>query len=122
VLVRKLADDLRAGGSLVCNMAVDCRYNRAFSLVRRALRRIRSRWVDRAILRVGRLLHGREMDENGLRERVAYMYMPPARMMGERLARCFASAGLDVTAEYTMASTSLSQLRHRVTIFVRRAS
>jgi cyclopropane fatty-acyl-phospholipid synthase-like methyltransferase len=120
VLVRKLAHDLRAGGLLMCNMPFDCRYNRTFSLIRRALRRVQSPWVDRRILQVGRLLHGRDMDENGLRERVAYMYMPPARMMDVRLARCFASAGLERMAGYPTPNTSLSQLRHRVTVFVRR--
>jgi cyclopropane fatty-acyl-phospholipid synthase-like methyltransferase len=120
VLVRKLAHDLRTGGLLMCNMPFDCGYNRTFSLVRRALRRVRSPWIDRRILQVGRMLHGGDMDENGLRERVAYMYMPPARMMDERLASCFASAGLERMAEYPTPSTSLSQLRHRMTIFVRR--
>jgi hypothetical protein len=43
-------------------------------------------------------------------------------MMSDRLAACFASAGLGRLAEYDMRSTSLSQLRHRVTIFVRDAA
>jgi 2-polyprenyl-3-methyl-5-hydroxy-6-metoxy-1,4-benzoquinol methylase len=121
-LVQKLASDLRPGGVLVCNMPFDCWYNRAFAVVRRLLRALRSPWLDRLILQVGRLLHGREMDDDGLRERVGYMYVPPERMMSDRLAACFAAAGLRRTTEYTMRSTSLSQLRHRVTIFVRDAA
>jgi hypothetical protein len=39
--------------------------------------------------------------------------------MDDRLMACFAAAGLHRAAEYPMASTSPSQLRHRVTVFVR---
>jgi SAM-dependent methyltransferase len=120
VLVRKLAADLRPRGLLVCAMPFDCAYNRTFAVVRRALGRVRAPWLDRGILQIGRLLHGRDMDDARLRERVPYMYIPPERLMDESLADCFASAGLERTAEYSAMTTSLSQLRHRVTIFVRR--
>jgi cyclopropane fatty-acyl-phospholipid synthase-like methyltransferase len=119
-LVRKLARDLRPGGVLVIDMAYDGAYNRAFSVVRRLLRVLRSSWLDHAILQAGRLLHGRDMDEAGLRERIGYMYMPPVRMNDARLMREFADAGLHRVTEYPMAATSLSQLRHRVTILERR--
>ena len=119
-IVRKLEGDLRPGGTLVCNMPFDCAYNRSFAIVRRVLRAIRSDWLDRRILQVGRLLHGHEMDDDGLRERVAYMYIPPVRMMNKRLGDRFASVGLHRTREYSMPSTSLSQLKQRVTIFERR--
>jgi len=118
-LVSKLAGDLRTGGVLVCGMPFDCAYNRAFAVLRRMLRQIRSPRLDRAILQAARIVHGREMDDDRLRERVGYMYVPPERTMGRRLARRFASAGLHRTAEYPMKSTSPSQLKHRVTIFER---
>ena len=120
-LARKLADDLEAGGVFVCDMPFACAYNTAFAGLRRLLRRRRSPWLDRAILQVGRVLHGREMSDDGLRERIGYMYVPPERVMGERLSRTFESAGLYPTAEYAIKSVSLSQLRHRVTVFERRA-
>jgi SAM-dependent methyltransferase len=120
LLVRKLAADLRPRGLLVCAMPFDCAYNRACSAVRRALRRVRAPWLDRGILQIGRLLHGRDMDDARLRERLPYMYIPPERLMDKPLAECFASAGLERTAEYPAANTSPSQLKHRVTIFVRR--
>jgi len=120
VLVRKLAGDIRAGGVFVCSMPFDCAYNRAFAALRRGLRKLRSPWLDARILQAGRVLHGRSMDEAGLRERVPYLYIPPERMMNDALADCFAAAGLDRAADYPMASTSLSQLKHRVTIFARR--
>ena len=119
VLVRKLARDLGPGGVLVCSMPFECAYNAAFTLLRRLLRPFRSALVDRAILQAGRMLHGSQMPDDLLRERVAYMYLPPTRMMGERLARAFGAAGLSETAEYPMASTSPSQLKHRATVFVR---
>ena len=118
-LIEKLANDLRPGGMLFCNMPFDCAYNRIFAVVRRGLRIVRSPWLDTLILRVGRLLHGREMDDNRLGERVEYLYIPPARMMNRTLKSVAASAGLRVLTEYSMESTSLAQLRHRVTVFVR---
>ena len=119
-LARKLAHDLAAGGIFVCDMPFASGYNTAFALVRRILRRVRSPWTDRAILQIGRVLHGREMSDEGLRERIGYMYIPPERVMSEGLVRSFESAGLRRTAEHAMASVSLSQLRHRVTVFERR--
>jgi hypothetical protein len=103
-------------------MPFDCAYNTLFAVVRRALRAVRFPWLDRRILQVARLVHGRDMDDDSLRERVDYMYMPPERVMGKQLASCFASAGLHRTAEYPMASTSPSQLKHGVTIFLRGAA
>jgi SAM-dependent methyltransferase len=118
-LVRKIAGDLRADGIFICSMPFDCLYNRTFAVVRRMLRAVRSPLVDVAILRAGRLLHGREMDDDRLRERVDYMYIPPERMMNEALGRQFASAGLRRTTELAMRSTSPSQLKHSATVFVR---
>jgi hypothetical protein len=59
------------------------------------------------------------MGDEGLRERVGYMYIAPARMMDDELAGCFASAGLHRRIEYAMESTSPSQLKHRATVFER---
>jgi SAM-dependent methyltransferase len=118
-IASKLAADLRPGGILVCDMPYSCAYNRVFAVVRRLLRLIRTPMLDRAILAIARLLHGRDMDESGLRERVSYMYIPPERVMDERLARTFAAAGLRRRAEYPAPNTSLSQLKHRVTVFER---
>jgi SAM-dependent methyltransferase len=119
-LVRKVADDLKAGGVFVCAMPFASGYNSAFAVVRRTLRRIRSPWLDRLILRIGRVLHGHQMDDEGLCERVGYMYMPPERVMDASLLRAFDAAGLQRIADYEMKSVSLSQLKHRVTVFVRR--
>jgi hypothetical protein len=120
-LFAKLAGDLRPGGVLVCAMPYDCAYNRMFALVRRGLRLVRSRATDALILAAGRALHGRDMDEAGRRERVPYMYLPPTRLETRALtAEIAPSAGLRAIAHYPMRSTSLSQLRHRVTIFEKR--
>jgi SAM-dependent methyltransferase len=121
-LVRKLASDLVPGGLLFCGMPFDCAYNRAFAGVRRVLRSVRSSWLDLLILKVGRFLHGADMDDERLRERVDYMYMAPERMMSKPLTACFASVGLRRVATYPMESTSPSQLKHQVTVFVRELS
>jgi SAM-dependent methyltransferase len=118
-LVRKLANDVRPGGLIICAMPFDCVYNRLMTMLRRVLVPLRSAWLDDLILRVARLLHGGEMDDAGLRERVVYMYLAPERVMNSELMARFADAGLHRVADYPMASTSLSQLRHSVTVFAR---
>ena len=117
-LFAKLSDDLRPGGVLVVCMPYDCAYNYAFAMLRRILRMIRSRALDRLILRVGRLLHGREMDDEGLRERIPYMYIAPYRLAGRRLRETIApAAGLRLIAQHPMPSRSPSELKHEVLVF-----
>ena len=57
-----------------------------------------------------------------LGERVAYMYIPPERMMDEALGKQFASVGFRRATELAMRSTSPSQLKHSATVFVRVAA
>jgi SAM-dependent methyltransferase len=117
-LVAKLAADLRPGGILVAGMPYDCAYNYAFAMLRRLLRLVRSRALDALILQVGRMLHGRQMDDDGLRERIPYMYIAPERLAGRSLREVIApAAGLRLIARHPMPSVSLSQLRHEVLVF-----
>src|SRR5207302_1359349 len=53
-LFDKLSRDLRAGGVLVCCMPYDSAYNRAFAVVRRAMRACRGAWLDALILALAR--------------------------------------------------------------------
>ena len=121
-LLTKVAGDLRSGGVLVCGMPYDVLYNRVFAVARRILRAARSPLTDAAILAIGKRLHGREMDDAGLRERIPYMYIPPVRLESHDLTdRMAPAAGLHVIARYPTPNTSVSQLRHRVTVFEKRA-
>ncbi|HXD73317.1 MAG TPA: class I SAM-dependent methyltransferase [Vicinamibacterales bacterium] len=121
-LFAKLAADVRAGGFLIAAMPYDCGYNYAFAMLRRALRVVRSGALDALILRAGRLLHGREMDDEALRERIPYMYIAPQRLAGRRLREAIApSVGLRLVARHPMPSVSLSQLRHEVLVFEKAA-
>ena len=78
---------------------------------------MRSSATDALILALGRALHGRDMHEAGLRERIHYMYLPPLRFdtatFNSEAARV---GGLRTIAQYSLRSVSPSQLRHRVTI------
>jgi SAM-dependent methyltransferase len=117
-LFAKLSADLRPGGVLIACMPYDCAYNYAFAMLRRLLRLVRSRALDALILTVGRMLHGKQMDDEGLRERVPYMYIPPQRLAGRGLRDTIApSVGLHLIARHPMPSVSLSQLRHEVLVF-----
>jgi SAM-dependent methyltransferase len=118
-LIAKLAADLKPDGLLVCDMPYDCAYNRAFAAVRRGLRMIRSPIMDALILAAGRLLHSQQMDDDRLRERVQYMYVPPERMMDAPLVGALTAAGLRQTATHPNPSTSPSQLRHNVTVWTK---
>lgn len=121
-LFAKLSGDLRPGGVLVVCMPYDCAWNYAFAMLRRVLRLVRSRALDALILKVGRLLHGNQMDDEGLRERIPYMYIAPRRLAGRRLRETIApSVGLRLTARHPMASVSLSQLKHEVLVFQKAA-
>jgi len=121
-LFARLSADLRPGGTLVVCMPYDCAYNYAFAVLRRLLRLVRSRALDALILQVGRLLHGTQMDDEGLRERIPYMYIAPQRMAGRRLRETIAaSVGLRLMARHPMASVSLSQLKHEVLVFEKAA-
>jgi SAM-dependent methyltransferase len=117
-LVEKLAADLRPGGVLVACMPYDCVYNYAFAMLRRVLRLVRSRALDALILQAGRMLHGSQMGDEGLRERIPYMYIAPQRLAGRSLRETIAPrAGLRLVARHPMRSVSLSQLRHEVLVF-----
>jgi len=118
-LIAKLAADLKPAGLLVCDMPYDCAYNRVFAVIRRGLRIIRSPITDALILAAGRLLHSRQMDDNRLRERVQYMYLPPQRMMDAPMVGACIAAGLRQTATHSNPSTSPSQLRHNVTVWTK---
>jgi 2-polyprenyl-3-methyl-5-hydroxy-6-metoxy-1,4-benzoquinol methylase len=122
-LFRKLAADVRPGGVLVIDMPYDCGYNYAFAIVRRCLRLLRSRWLDAVILRLARMVHAKEMSDEGLRERLPYMYLPPQRLAGRSLRETIApSVGLRLVTRYPMPSTSLSQLKHEVLVFEKRVA
>ena len=116
-LAAKLASDVAPGGTLIVVMATDCLYNRWFGRLRRALRVIQSTATDGAILRVGRWLHGARMSDQMIVERIHYMYMPPRRLMGPGFQGQLEARGLHHAATHPMPSTSLSQLRHAVTVF-----
>ena len=111
-----LASALAADGTLIISMASDCLYNRAFAVARRALRAMRSRATDAVILGAARLFH-RDMNDQMLRERVPYMYTPPARLMGEPFLEVLARHGLHLLATHRMESTSPSQLTHAAYVF-----
>jgi len=121
-LLLKLSADVRPGGVLVVAMPYDCAYNYAFAMLRRMLRLVRSRALDALILRIGRILHGSEMSDEGLRERIPYMYIPPQRLAGRNLRENVASsAGLRLIARHPMPSVSLSQLKHEALVFEKAA-
>lgn len=114
----KLSRDLRPGGVLVCCMAYDCAFNRAWAVVRRIMRRTRTRALDSLIVAIARAVHGRAMDVGGLRERAEYMYIPPEQLLTRSIVdRLAPSLGLRAIEERDVASPTVAQLKQRVTVF-----
>lgn len=116
-LAAKLASDVAPGGTLIVAMATDCLYNRSFGFLRRMLGLFKSTLTDGVILRVGRWLHGAQMSDQMIVERIHYMYMPPRRLMGSGFQGELEAHGLRHAATHPLPSTSLSQLRHAVSVF-----
>jgi SAM-dependent methyltransferase len=117
-IFQKLARDLRPGGILICSLPAACLHNRLFSTLRRLLSIVRSRWLDNAILWVARLAYGKELDDQGLLERVHYMYVAPERLMDPAHDADVASAGFSLVRQYPM-ETRFSQLKYFVTVLQR---
>jgi hypothetical protein len=81
---------------------------------------VHCRPLDVVLLTVGRIVYGRAMDIDRLRERTAYMYIPPEQMMTPAIMRTLApSLGLRLIAEHAVESTSVTQLKQRATVFVK---
>jgi SAM-dependent methyltransferase len=117
-LVAKLARDLTPGGVLIASMPCAGVYNVTLTAIRKALRATRTAAVDAFVLKAGRMLHP-ELDDDRLRERVHYMYLPPQRMMGRRLRDVMAAHGLRVVATLPVPKASLAQPRHSLTVLYR---
>jgi trans-aconitate methyltransferase len=117
----KLSGDLRPSGLLVCAMAYDGAYNRAIRFVRRALRAMRSAPIEALVSGAARLAFGRTLTADELSERTEYMYIPPEQLMTATVKTGLApSLDLDAIDERDVPSASATQLRQRVTVFVKR--
>jgi SAM-dependent methyltransferase len=117
-LWRKLSGDLRSGGIVVCAMAYDCAHNRRLRTARRILRALRSTALDRVLLSIARRQFGGEMDDDLLRERIEYMYIPPEQLMTARVRdHLTRELGLRLISEMNVPGASATQLKQHVTVF-----
>ena len=115
-LFSKIAGDLTADGILLYAMPYWCPHNRALSLGRGLLQRMRSPITDAIILRVSKYLYGGEFKEDFLRERVHYMYCVPERYDCDPLRQFLHTAyGLDLVGEHPDPRISPFQFRYRLT-------
>ena len=121
VLYAKLARDLRPGGLLVATLPYACTYNRVLWCLRRVLRRVRGPALERAALLIGGRLHP-DWDRAMIAERIPYLFMLPARVDDERLARDLAAKhGLVREAVRSLPHASIAQPKHRLSVFRRSA-
>jgi SAM-dependent methyltransferase len=122
-LFGKIGADLVPGGLLMNVMAYECAYNRALLAVRRVFAALRTGATDVLVLRVAKLIHGREFDDELLAERVDYMYHRIERLDGPGLRKLMdRECGLESIAEELEAHASPAQLKHRLIVSRKRGS
>ncbi len=120
VLFTKVAGDMVTGGFLVATMPYDCPFNRALWTIRRAFKKMHSPLTDRIILSAGKLLHGKRLSEELIRERIHYMYsIPSCYISDEFYARLRKTCGLEVIHEQLVPHASIAQPKHKA-VFVRK--
>lgn len=120
-LAARLAAHVAPGGALVAEMAHEGAYNTAMVGARRVMRRVRGPWLDRTALAIAQRLHRGTMADEQLAERIAYLYVVPARLAGPAWDEELASHGLVRTGRRAMRHASPAQLRHDLRIYQRDA-
>lgn len=117
-LFAKVAGDLAEGGLLVMTLPYPCAFNKTLWGIRRLFRICAGTWTDRLILFLGRLLHGQEMSEALLLERVHYMYLIPYCQDDFTLRRLLLGRlELRLLADYLLPHASIAQPKHRASVW-----
>jgi SAM-dependent methyltransferase len=113
----KIAAELVPGGLLMNAMPYACGYNRMLMATRRAFRALRSGATDTLVLWLARLLHGHELDDDMLRQRVEYMYHVPFRFDSDALHRMMREeCALELVSLRSEPHVSIAQAKHRMTV------
>jgi 2-polyprenyl-3-methyl-5-hydroxy-6-metoxy-1,4-benzoquinol methylase len=121
LLFGKIASELAPGGLFINVMPTDCAYNSALTGLRRCLRAVRGPTMDHLIFSIARLIHGRSIPRNELRERVAYMYEIPQRFDGPKLQHLLDKEfGLESVQKLPEIHASPAQMKHSVHVFRKR--
>jgi len=117
-LFSKIYADLVPGGLLVTAMPYACLFNYILWFFRRFLLTIRTPVTDWFILKISKYVHGRQVDEKLLQERVHYMYLLPYRYdcytLRSDLEKSF---GLKLIGEHSVPHLSIGQPKHLITVF-----
>jgi SAM-dependent methyltransferase len=121
ILFSKLASDLHSGGLLLATMPYTCFYNHLLWTIRRLCRVLRSPLTDAVILAVARALHGGQLSDALLRERIHYMYLLPECYLCKKLRQFLAQiCALDQVQECALPHASVGQPKHRLAVFRKR--
>lgn len=114
-----LARLVAPGGLLVHNTPADTVRNRRLVGARRILARLRGPLMDRLVLALARLLHGRHWSTEQLRERVFYAYVVPVRLDGPAVRDALQRHGFACLESHAVAAVSPAQLEHRLSAWRR---
>jgi trans-aconitate methyltransferase len=117
-LYSKIAADLTSEGILINCMPYECLYNQFLYLIRRLLRAIRGSMSDIVILTIAKALHGHQMSDSMLRERLIYMYTLPTHYDCPALRQfLYTHCQFALVAEHPEPHASIGQFKHRSTVF-----
>lgn len=99
VLWNKIKTDLKDEGLIVFSMPIAHWANSLLWFFRSLWRRLPTGWTDWLGLRLGKLLHGKRLNENEIRERLVYMRSIPLRIDNASLRSSLAAAGFVLVDE-----------------------
>ncbi len=117
----RLAALTRPGGLLLLCEPVACVRNSVLIALRRILRRLRSRALERLALAIAKRLHP-DADIAFLEDRIPYLYVVPERMNGPARERELAAFGFRRLGELLVPDASIAKLRHSLAVFRREAA
>lgn len=118
-IAAKLAKEVAPGGRFTSYGAFRCPYNIAMAAGRSLAHAIRTRALDRTVLRIAGLLYRNDMTPSELRERLEYMYTAPnfwSNALGDALE---AERSFVLEKRLPAPQTSIAQLKHRVAVYRR---
>jgi ubiquinone/menaquinone biosynthesis C-methylase UbiE len=118
-LARKLSRDLKDEGRLMVIMPNDCFPNRLLIVLRRLLRVLRSRLLEKIVLALAKFIYP-GWTEGQLRDRLPYLYVVPHHLDSAVLRSVFESAGLEAITRRPWPAASIFKLRHSLVIYRKR--
>lgn len=120
LLYSKLSKDLQPKGIFIVTMPYDCLYNRVLIMLRLVCRSLRSKVLDKVILKIASLIYP-AINPKILYDRIPYMYLIPHRMDSSSFRKLLKNKyQLTVLDSIICHSPSRIKPKHKMIIFQKR--